>query len=68
MYQEKGYQLPQDGFVRLSDILKVFPVSKSTWWAGVKSGKYPQPIKLGPRMTAWPVKDVRQLLNESLGL
>lgn len=54
--------LPETGFVRLPEVLKVFPVSKSTWWAGVKDGRYPQPVKLGPKMTAWRVQDVRKLI------
>ena len=59
---------PQTGFVRLSSILAPLgpiPVSKSTWWAGVKSGRYPQPVKLGPRITAWRVEDIIGLLNGS---
>jgi prophage regulatory protein len=55
--------LPETGFVRLPQILKVFPVSKSTWWAGVKAGKYPQPVKLGLKMTAWRVDDIRALID-----
>ena len=55
--------LPSEGFVRLGTILHVFPIGKSTWWAGVKSGRYPAPVKLGPRLTAWKVSDVRQLLT-----
>nr|WP_213290168.1 AlpA family phage regulatory protein [Bradyrhizobium sp. sGM-13] len=50
------------GFVRLSGILAPrgpIPVSKSTWWAGVKGGRYPKPVKLGPRITAWRVEDIR---------
>lgn len=35
----------------------VIPVSKSTWWQGVKSGRFPKPVKLGPRATAWRVED-----------
>ena len=61
--------LPDTGFVRLSSILAPsgpIPVSKSTWWAGVKSGRYPKPIKLGPRITAWRVEDIRDLI-EHLG-
>ena len=57
--------LPETGFVRLPQVLKVFPVSKSTWWAGVKSGKYPQPVKLGLKMTAWRVDDIRALIDEA---
>lgn len=54
--------LPAEGYVRLSQILAVIPVSKSSWWAGVRSGRYPQPVKLGPRTTAWPVAGIRNLL------
>lgn len=54
--------LPNAGFVRLPLILAVFPVSRSAWWAGVKSGKYPKPVKLGQRTTAWHVADIRALL------
>jgi predicted DNA-binding transcriptional regulator AlpA len=54
--------LPAQGFVRLPLILAIFPVGRSTWWAGVKCGRYPRPVKLGPRVTAWKVEDVRALL------
>ena len=56
---------PTTGFLRLPSILAPrgpIPVSKSTWWAGVKSGRYPQPVKLGPRITAWRVEDIRSLI------
>lgn len=51
---------PSSGLVRLSAILAPcgsIPVSKSTWWAGVREGRFPQPIKLGPRTTVWRVED-----------
>lgn len=54
------------GFLRLSSVLAPrgpIPVSKSTWWAGVKAGRYPQPVKLGPRITAWRVEDIRALIK-----
>ena len=56
-------QLPQTGFVRLPQVLSVFPVGRSTWWAGVKSGKYPQPVKISPRCTAWKAEDIRALIE-----
>jgi predicted DNA-binding transcriptional regulator AlpA len=58
--------LPATGFVRLPHILAPLgpiPVSKSTWWAGIKDGRYPQPVKLGPRITAWRVEDIRALIS-----
>jgi prophage regulatory protein len=54
--------IPPTGFVRLPQILAVIPVGKSTWWAGVKSGKYPQPIKLGENTTAWKAEDIHALI------
>lgn len=57
--------LPEIGFIRLPDVLAVFPVSKSAWWAGVKDGRFPQPVKLGPKTTAWRVQDIRSLIENS---
>lgn len=65
---------PDLGFLRLSQIVgnskinppipAIIPISKSTWWAGVKSGKYPQPVKLSPRVTAWRIQDVIALIEQ----
>ncbi|PTQ82076.1 AlpA family transcriptional regulator [Nitrosospira multiformis] len=67
------HQLPEAGYLRLPQIIgnpkakppipAVIPVSKSTWWAGVKSGRFPQPVKLGPRVTAWHVDGIRALIE-----
>ncbi|MGH9203335.1 MAG: helix-turn-helix transcriptional regulator [Vicinamibacterales bacterium] len=54
--------LPEVGFVRLPQILKVLPIGKSTFWAGVKTGRFPQPTKLGSRISVWRVEDIRRLL------
>ncbi len=59
--------LPETGFIRLPEVLKIFPVSKSTWWAGVKSGRFPQGVKLGQRVTAWRVEDIRTLIQNPAG-
>ena len=62
-------QLPETGFLRLPDVLAPhgpIPVSKSTWWEGVRSGRYPQPVKLGPRITAWRVEDIRALIRDGV--
>ncbi len=57
---------PQTGFLRLGSILAPrgpIPVGRSTWWAGVKDGRFPQPVKLGPRITVWRVEDIRALIE-----
>ncbi len=56
--------LPDSGFIRLPQVLNTIPVSKSTWWAGIKLGKYPAGIKLSERVTAWRVEDIRALINK----
>jgi hypothetical protein len=61
--------LPEIGYLRLTQIVgdkkagipAIIPVSKSTWWAGVKSGRYPKSVKLSRRCTAWRVDDIRAL-------
>ncbi|MEA9657997.1 helix-turn-helix transcriptional regulator [Xanthomonas campestris] len=54
--------LPDTGFLRLPEVLRLYPVSRSTWWAGVRAGRYPQPVKLGLRATAWRVEDIRDMI------
>ena len=65
--QVESDALPKIGYVRLRDVLRVYPVGKSTWWAGVRSGRYPAPVKLLDRVTAWRVSDIRALLREQGG-
>lgn len=69
------YQLPETGFLRLPQIIgnpkatppipAIIPVSKSAWWEGCKTGRYPKPVKLGPRTTAWTVESIRTLIVSS---
>ena len=65
----KYQDLPLSGFLRLPSIVAPsgpIPVSRSTWWAGVKEGRYPKPVKLGPRITAWRVEDIRELIEKGV--
>jgi prophage regulatory protein len=58
---------PIAGFVRLKQILAPdgpIPVSKSTWWAGIRDGRFPRPLKLGPGVTVWRAEDITRLLVE----
>lgn len=67
-------QLPETGFLRLPQIIgdpkaeppipPIIPVKKSCWWAGVKSGRFPKPVKIGNgRGTFWRVEDIRTLIE-----
>jgi predicted DNA-binding transcriptional regulator AlpA len=55
--------IPETGFVRLSQILEVIPLGKTSWWEGVKSGRFPKPIKLSEHCTAWKAEDIRELIQ-----
>jgi len=56
-------ELPQTGLLRIKQVLKFIPISRSSWWAGVKIGKYPKPYKLGERTTCWKSEDIHALIN-----
>ena len=57
------HPIPETGFVRLSQILTVIPLGKTCWWEGVKSERFPKPIKLSARCTAWKAEDIRALIE-----
>lgn len=57
--------IPETGFLRLPQVLGVFPVSRSTWWAGVREGRYPQGVKLSRYTTAWRAEDIRDLIERT---
>jgi len=57
-------KLSENAFLRLPQVLELIPISASGWWAGVKSGRFPKPIKLGPRTTVWRTSDIAALLKE----
>jgi hypothetical protein len=68
--RSKNTALPETGFVRLPQIIgnsknntpAIIPVCKATWWAGVKSGRFPASVKLSPRVTVWRIEDIRALI------
>jgi prophage regulatory protein len=66
-------ELPETGFLRLPQIIgdrhasppipALIPVKKSCWWDGVRTGRFPKPVKLGPRVTVWRIEDIRKLIE-----
>tara|TARA_X000000950_G_scaffold111197_1_gene140150 strand:+ start:5047 stop:5322 length:276 start_codon:yes stop_codon:yes gene_type:complete len=60
-------EFPKTGFVRIKQILAPegpIPVSKSTWWQGVKDGRFPKSIKLGYGVTVWRAEDIRAMYEK----
>jgi predicted DNA-binding transcriptional regulator AlpA len=58
--------IPATGFLRLTQVLAIIPLSKTTWFEGVRAGRYPKPVKIGPRASAWRAEDIASLV-ERLG-
>jgi prophage regulatory protein len=66
-------KLPEIGYARLPDIIgdrkavppipALIPVGRSTWWAGIRTGRFPAPVKLGPKITAWRWSDITALIG-----
>ena len=56
--------LDNAALLRLPQVLNLIPVSRSAWWAGCKNGRYPKPVKIGPRTTAWRAEDIKALLRK----
>lgn len=64
--------LPEIGYLRLPQIIgdpkrglpALIPISRAGWWAGVKSGRFPAGVLLGPRTRAWSVESIKNLIAE----
>lgn len=73
METDVALSLPETGYLRLRDIIgdreagipALIPVSKSTFWAGTRDGRFPKPVKLSPGVTAWRVEDIRALIERT---
>lgn len=74
MAEDNSVVLPDTGFLRLKQIVgdkkanppiaPIIPVGRSTWLEGCRTGRYPKPVKLGPKTTAWRVEDIRALIAQ----
>ncbi len=66
----KTKTFPEIGFLRMRDIIGdknnpgIIPVSRSSWYKGIAEGRYPKPVKLSERTSAWRVEDIRKLIDE----
>lgn len=58
-------QEPLDRLLRIQQIVPgIVPCGVSTWWAWVASGKAPQPVRMGPKMTFWRESDIRAFMEK----
>lgn len=59
-------QVSVDPLLRLSDVLKIIPIGKTSWFKGIRNGDYPKPIKLSGGLRAWRLSDIRRLAEEGV--
>jgi predicted DNA-binding transcriptional regulator AlpA len=52
-----------EALLRLPEVLKIFPISRAGWYEGVRTGRYPKPVRLGLRAVAWRRSDVAALIE-----
>jgi predicted DNA-binding transcriptional regulator AlpA len=52
--------------LRLPQVLSLIPVSRSTWWNGVRTGRFPKPVKLSERTTCWRASDILALIANTI--
>jgi len=52
--------------LRLKEVLRLVPVSRATWYRGMKLGHYPQPVRLGSNVVAWRLSDIEKLIREGV--
>src|SRR3954470_16501932 len=67
--EAKILPLPETGLLRLSTFVgrgNAIPVSPSTWWEGVKTGRFPKPVKLGPKITVWQATEIHALIKNGV--
>ena len=58
-------QIPPITLMRIPQILKVMPVSKSKFWLMVQKGEFPKPIKIG-RSSFWTIEQVQTFIGERI--
>jgi predicted DNA-binding transcriptional regulator AlpA len=53
--------LPDSSVIAVDEVLALVRVSRSTWYAGIKSGRFPAAVHIGPSSPRWPLGLVRQV-------
>lgn len=51
-------------FYRIKHVTQILSISKTAWLNGVREGRFPRPVRLGPRSIAWRRADIENLVAE----
>lgn len=56
-----------DLLLRLPQVLSIFPVSRASWYRGIKQGHYPAPTQIGLRAVGWRASEISALIQTGIG-
>ena len=62
---QKIKAIPQTGFIRLPQLLAIYPVSKTTLYLRIKEGRFPPPLKLSERVSVWKVEEILSIIDKT---
>ena len=56
----------EDRLIKLPEVLSTLGMKKTKWYAGIKTGKYPKPIKRSLRDTVWPMSVIQKIVSDTI--
>ena len=54
-----------DPLIKASDVCRMLAISKSGLWQGINDGRFPPPLKFGPKISRWRRSDIIALVDEA---
>lgn len=52
--------------LRVRDVMQRTGLSKSSWWKGVREGRFPKPVRITPRTCAWPEPEIDAIVQSAI--
>jgi prophage regulatory protein len=63
MAKQVQTQAHPERLITLPEVLSIYPIGKSTFWAGIRTGRYPKPQRISARRVAWRESDILELIR-----
>ena len=63
---QKQLGSPVKRLLRIKEVLVRLSISRSSFLDGCRTGRFPQPLKIGPRTTVWKSEEIDAFI-ENLG-
>ena len=64
MIMKESATQPDESLIRLKAVLEILQISKSTFYAGIKAQRYPRPLHISARTSAWRRADIVALIDQ----